>query len=203
MKIHQTEQVGSSKEFVPKEIFFQKEGWLEITADSSIVLDLKYATPDNFLSQVIYPCGRCFLREEVAEALFSAQEQLSKHGLKFKLFDCYRPLPAQRLLWNVMPNASYVTPPSKGSMHNRGMAVDITLVDMNDQEKDMGSPFDHFGIEAHSDNLSLPDDVLANRKILASIMIKAGFKGIRTEWWHYSFVGDPHPLADWEWPCND
>lgn len=174
----------------------------EITAGSGIQLDIKYATKDNFTKKQIYDCGKCFLRPEATNKIVEAHKMLkAKHGFGLKMFDCYRPLPAQQRLWDVVPNADYVTPPSKGSMHNKGLAVDLTIVDKDGKELDMGTPYDFFGKEAHTDNLSLPKHVLQNRNLLKETMNSVGFKGIRTEWWHFS-LETKAVLSSWEWKCN-
>lgn len=174
----------------------------EITSENGILLDIKYATKDNFTKKVIYPCGRCYLRPGVAKKIEAAHQWLkNEHNKGLKMFDCYRPRPAQQRLWDVVPDPDYVTPPAKGSMHNRGLAVDLTLVDQNGKELNMGTPYDFFGKEAHTDNTSLPAAVLENRQLLKQAMIAQGFSGIRTEWWHFS-INDSAPLSDWEWPCK-
>ncbi|MGB0524819.1 MAG: NADase-type glycan-binding domain-containing protein [Flammeovirgaceae bacterium] len=156
---------------------------------NDFVFDLKYATSDNFIGEPIYECGRCLMRFEAAMALLKANELFTAQGYRIKFFDCYRPLHAQKVMWNKFPNPSYVANPYKGigSIHNRGGAVDITLVDESGKELNMGTPFDFFGKEAHQDNFDLPQEVLANRKILREGMEASDFRHIRTEWWHYSY----------------
>lgn len=182
--------------------------WTDIhLVNADIVIDMKYATTENFVEEVMYECGRCLLRPDVAEGVQKAQEILhkKKEGYVLKMLDCYRPRPVQQKLWDKVPNAMYVTPPSKGSMHNRGAAVDLTIVNDNGEELDMGTPFDFFGKRAHQDFFDLPEEVLDNRELLRSTMIKAGFKPIRTEWWHYYFAaGAPKKFAisDYLWECE-
>jgi zinc D-Ala-D-Ala dipeptidase len=179
------------------------KGFTDVVAlDPSIRLDIRYATTDNFTKAQIYDCPRCLLRTEAAEAVVKAHKELKKKNLGFKMFDCYRPRPYQQRLWDKVPNPDYVTPPAKGSMHSRGAAVDLTIVDAEGKELDMGTPYDFFGPEAHSDNLSLPAKVLSNRQLLRETLSAVGFKGIRTEWWHFSFQGKEWPLSDYVWPCN-
>jgi len=173
------------------------------TLDPSIRLDIRYATDQNFTKSKIYDCPKCLLRPEAAEAIVTAQKVLKKKGLGLKMFDCYRPSPYQKRLWDKVPNPDYVTPPAKGSMHSRGAAVDLTIVDANGKELDMGTPYDFFGREAHTDNLSLPKKVLENRRLLRETLVAVGFKGIRTEWWHFSFQGKNWPLSDYVWPCDN
>ncbi len=182
---------------------FAQHGFTEVTTlDPSIRLDIRYATTDNFTKAKIYDCPRCLLRPEAAEAIVKAHKMLQKKGLGLKMFDCYRPRPYQQRLWDKVPNADYVTPPAKGSMHSRGAAVDLTIVDANGKELDMGTPYDFFGVAAHTDHTNLPAKVLANRRLLRETLQAVGFKGIRTEWWHFSFQGKNYPLSDYVWPCD-
>ena len=151
-------------------------------------LDLKYATSDNFLNEPVYSCSSCFLRLEIAKKLIEANKFFYSMGYHIKLFDCYRPLSVQKKMWEIMPDARYVANPSSrlGSFHNRGSAVDLTLVDSLGNELNMGTPFDFFGKESHFDFKDLPLEVLKNRILLREGMEMAGFNGIRTEWWHFS-----------------
>ena len=152
------------------------------------VYDMKYATEDNFIKKKVYECDQCMIRKKVAEALIQANRALIKKGYRIKFFDCYRPLDVQKQMWEVYPVEGYVANPyTSGSIHNRGGAVDITLVDKKNRELDMGTKFDHFGKEAHHDYTNLPEKVLNNRKLLKETMEKHGFKPIKTEWWHYNF----------------
>ena len=178
-------------------------GFVELkNLDSSIQIDIKYATTDNFVKEKMYNCGKCFLRPEVANAIVAAQKIVQKKGYGLKMFDCYRPRPFQQKLWDKVPDDRYVTPPAKGSMHNRGAAVDITLVDKNGKEIDMGTPFDFFGEKAYQTYTNLPKDVLNHRKLLTETLESVGFKRIRTEWWHFSFQKKKYTLSDWLWDCK-
>ena len=171
--------------------------------DTSIILDLKYATADNFVKEKMYPCGRCFLRPAVATRIIQAQKILQKKDLGLKLFDCYRPKPIQEKLWKKVPNANYVTPPWKGSMHNRGAAIDLTIVDKNGVELAMGSPYDFFGKEAHHTYTQHSQEVKANRKLLRELMESLDLRPIRTEWWHYSYQQKKYEISEMEWDCVD
>lgn len=176
-----------------KEIFKWKTG---------ILIDMKYATTDNFTKKKIYDCGKCFLRPEAADALVKVHNDLKEnHGYGLKVFDCFRPRPYQQRLWDIVPNPDYVTPPHKGSMHSRGLAVDLTIVDDKGKDLDMGTPFDFFGKEAHTDYKGHSAEINNNRELLKSTMEKYGFKGIRTEWWHYS-IAVKYPLDEWTWQCK-
>lgn len=165
-------------------------GFVEIIKlNPHIRLDMRYATPNNFLHQTVYPQARCFLRHDAALAIDAVQKELELIGLGLKIFDGYRPLSVQKKMWEIMPNAHYVANPAKGSRHNRGMAVDLTLVDENGKALPMPTAFDSFNKKAHQDYWNLPLEVKRNRWILRTIMEKHGFSPIRTEWWHYDFKG--------------
>jgi D-alanyl-D-alanine dipeptidase len=189
---------------LPLDSVFQKQGFVDVASlDPSILLDIRYATANNFTKAQIYDCPRCLLRPEAAKAIAKAQKSLQSRGLRLKMFDCYRPKPYQQRLWDKVPDPNYVTPPAKGSMHGRGAAVDLTLVDAQGKELDMGTEYDFFGEKAHSDYAQLPKKVLENRKLLREALEAVGFKGIRTEWWHFSFQGRDYPLDDYLWPCEE
>ncbi len=170
--------------------------------DTTILLDLRYATTNNFVKQQLYDCPRCLLRPVVARAVLKAHRHLQHQGKGLKLFDCYRPRPVQQKLWEIVPNINYVSPPSKGSMHNKGVAVDLTIVDQRGEELDMGTDFDYFGPEAHHTYTELADTVLANRQLLKTTLAAVGLRHIRTEWWHYSYPNKPFPFSDMLWKCD-
>jgi D-alanyl-D-alanine dipeptidase len=177
-------------------------GWVDlIQLDSTIELDLRYAGKNNFLDKPMYSCGVCYLREEAAVALIKVQNKLRSTGLGLKIFDCYRPLSVQEELWRAFPDPSYVTPPQKGSMHNRGLAVDVTLINTEKDTLAMGTAFDYFGREAHHDYTGFPHSIQENRSFLKEIMASEGFGSIRTEWWHYSYRLKSYPLSNFIWPC--
>ncbi|MCB0534102.1 MAG: D-alanyl-D-alanine dipeptidase [Lewinellaceae bacterium] len=181
-----------------------QQGFVDLQElDPSIRFEIRYATVDNFTESKIYDCPRCFLRTEAAQAIVQAHRMLQRQGLGLKMFDCYRPQPYQQRLWDKVPNADYVTPPEKGSMHSRGAAVDLTIVDAQGNELDMGTPFDFFGPQAHNSYYQLPAQVLKNRQLLRRVMEDAGMRGIRTEWWHFSYQRKSFPLSDWVWECRD
>jgi len=181
--------------------------WVEIKDEDGYILDLRYATAHNFVDHVIYDCGRCFLRKDVAQQLAAASSEFAGKGFKIKLFDCYRPLEVQWELWEEVPDARYVADPRKGSMHNRGMAVDLTLVNVDTgEELDMGTDFDFFGPRAyHTNTPELSKTIQENRKLLKVTLEKFGFKPIRTEWWHYSYTGDLGiwPIHKEKWECPE
>lgn len=196
------EEVEIESTYVPRFDYDTTE-WLDIAdLDQTIVLDIRYATNNNFVIEKMYDCPRCFLRPEVAKAVVEAHKNLQKKGLGLKMYDCYRPRPVQQKLWDKIPDSKYVANPQKGSMHNRGAAVDLTIVDENGEELEMGTAFDYFGKEAHHDYKNLPDSVLQNRKLLKATLYRVGLIHIRTEWWHYSYLIKKYPISDMLWNCN-
>ena len=165
--------------------------------------DLKYATSDNFLKAKVYDCPACFLRLKTVKALIEANKEFVKKGYKIKIFDCYRPLTIQKKMWELVPNTAYVADPSKGSIHNRGGAVDITLVDTKGKELDMGTPFDFFGIEASHNYSDVSLEVKKNRALLKNTMLKNGFKSFESEWWHYNLkTAMNDKISDIKWHCD-
>lgn len=159
--------------------------------------DMRYATDNNFLDTAVYPCDRCYLREEVALRLQEANDSLRKLGLQLHFFDCYRPVAVQKHMWEILPDARYVANPyGNGSSHNRGAAVDLTLARLDGQLLDMGTDHDFFGERAHHAYNQLSEQVLANRRLLKSIMEAFQFRSIKTEWWHYSYIPRSYPIID-------
>ena len=166
--------------------------------------DMKYATDGNFLKTKVYDCPECYLRFKTVKALIKANQAFVKQGYKIKIYDCYRPLDVQKKMWELVPNPTYVADPSKGSIHNRGGAVDITITDFSGNELDMGTNFDHFGPEASHNYTKLSDEVLANRKILKDIMIRNGFRSFASEWWHYDLTSaaTTFSVSNFKWECK-
>ncbi|MGV9003888.1 M15 family metallopeptidase [Flavobacterium sp.] len=165
--------------------------------------DMKYATEDNFLKEQVYPCGECFLRVKTIKSLLNANAAFLKKGYRLKLFDCYRPKEIQKKMWQIVPNPTYVANPKKGSIHNRGGAVDLTLVDSTGQELEMGTTFDFFGREASHDYQNLPEKVLQNRQFLKEIMLENNFKSFDSEWWHYNLNdSEKDKISNQRWKCD-
>lgn len=154
--------------------------------EPSIRVDLRYATAHNFTGQVVYPASaRCYLRARVARRLQAVQRELMAQGLGLKVFDCYRPLSVQRRFFALVPDERYVANPSKGSRHNRGAAVDLTLVDAAGNEQTMPTAFDDFSERAHRSFMALPAAAIENRARLEAAMVRQGFVPMPTEWWHF------------------
>lgn len=167
------------------------------------IYDMKYATDDNFLKSKVYDCAECYLRYKTVKALILANQRFMKKGFKIKLFDCYRPLDIQKKMWAIVPNPEYVANPSKGSIHNRGGAVDITLVDFEGKELDMGTSFDFFGKEASHDFSGFSKEIRNNRNLLRKIMVKERFNSFDSEWWHYNLkAGLNDTVSNFKWECK-
>jgi D-alanyl-D-alanine dipeptidase len=164
---------------------------VEITSvNPNIVISLPYATKDNFCDQVLYPVERCFLRRSVVERLDLVQKDLEKDGYGLKIWDGYRPRSVQYKMWAIKPNTNYVANPARGSRHNRGAAVDLTLIDFNTKEEvKMPTDYDVFSLRAHAYYDKLPKEILANKRRLQKAMTKHGFQIMRSEWWHFDARG--------------
>lgn len=153
-----------------------------------IQLDLKYCGTDNFMKQRLYPAGltTTYLRQPAAMALQKVQAALQKKGLGLKIWDAYRPYSVTVKMWEPVKDDRYAADPKFGSGHNRGIAVDLTIINLTTrQELNMGTGFDHFSDTAHSDFKNLPAIVLQNRLLLRTLMESNGFKVLDTEWWHF------------------
>ena len=153
-----------------------------------LVYELRYSTANNFMKREMYtpPTKVSFLRAPVAEALAKVQKELAASGLGIKIFDAYRPYSVTVKFWELVKDERYVANPARGSGHNRGIAVDLTLIKLSGKsEIPMGTGFDNFSDTAHHSFKALPEDILKNRKLLRTTMEKYGFKALETEWWHY------------------
>ncbi len=153
-----------------------------------IVYDLRYATANNFMHRLMYPphTTTTFLRQPAAMALQKVQAELAEKGLGLKIFDAYRPYSVTVKFWELVKDERYVANPSKGSGHNRGIAVDLIIIHLQTgAELNMGTGFDNFTDTAHSTYTNLPEEILQNRLLLRSTMEKHGFKVLDTEWWHF------------------
>lgn len=155
-----------------------------------IVYDLRYATTNNFMRRRMYSRNiqHTFLRKPAAEGLLKVQQDLKAKGFGLKIFDGYRPYSVTVKFWELVKDEKYVANPAKGSAHNRGLAVDLTLIDMKTKkELDMGTGFDNFTDSAHHSFNNLDTEIKENRKLLRETMKKYGFDMFDTEWWHYSW----------------
>jgi zinc D-Ala-D-Ala dipeptidase len=170
---------------------------------SDFAYDMKYATSDNFLKSKVYECGECYLRLKTVKALIKANQMAQKYGFRIKLFDCYRPLVIQKKMWAIFPDPNFVANPLKGSIHNKGNAVDITLIDRAGKELEMGTEFDYFGPEASHKFGFLSDTIKSNRNLLKKIMTNSKFNSFETEWWHYNLKkGIDDKVSNFKWKCD-
>jgi D-alanyl-D-alanine dipeptidase len=155
------------------------------TVNPNIRLDIRYATANNFLKRKLYSTAKCALRSSVAQKLALVQTDLEKIGLGLKVYDCYRPFSVTKQMWEFLPDPNYVANPARGSRHNRGAAVDLTLVTSTGKELEMPTPYDDFTKKAHADYQGGSAQSRKNRQVLKDAMKKQGFIGITTEWWHF------------------
>ena len=150
------------------------------------VVDLRYATPHNFLGRAVYPPdARCLLRAPVADRLARAADRLRARGFRLLLWDCFRPLAVQREMWRRTPRPGYVADPARGSNHNRGAAVDLALVAADGSAVALPTPFDTFGPRAHARAEGLPEPARRHRDLLREALTAEGFRVNRMEWWHF------------------
>lgn len=166
----------------------------------NIVLDIKYASTSNFTGTAVYNEAKAFARKPVVDALIAVQQQLNQQGLGLKIFDAYRPYAITVKFWKVTPQdkKDYVANPKTGSRHNRGCAVDLTLINLaTGEELEMPTPYDSFAKEAWPTYENISPTAKKNRDILINAMHQNGFRVIKSEWWHYDFVGwENYPLMD-------
>jgi zinc D-Ala-D-Ala dipeptidase len=174
------------------------------TVDATIDVALPYATAYNFTGTVLYPRGRCLLRRAVAERLARVQSALRADRLGLRVWDCYRPFSVQQRLWRLVPDPRYVAEPVvrdgrpvAGSKHNRGAAVDVTLVEVDGRPLEMPSGYDDFTERAHRGSAAATPVGRANADRLARAMTAEGFIPLPTEWWHFDAPGwDTYDLLD-------
>lgn len=181
--------------------YLRSKGMVDISElDSTIRVQLVYASPDNFLGKPVYAgITRAWLHPDAAKKLVAAQQMLKKEypELTLVVYDAARPMEVQRKMWAMVrgtDKVNYVSNPSNGGgLHNYGMAVDVTILDKDDRPLPMGTPFDFFGEEAHTNNENallaagrITNEAFENRRLLRRIMRNAGFRVIPYEWWHFN-----------------
>jgi D-alanyl-D-alanine dipeptidase len=160
-----------------------------------VAIELAYATPRNITGAPIYRHARCYLHEAAAGHLARAVSLAAALGLRFKIFDAYRPTEAQWRLWNARPDPEFLADPRSGSPHSRGVAVDLTLIDETGGELDMGTGFDVFTPRSHHANPEVSATAQRNRALLLGLMTAAGWDFYCNEWWHYQlFDAQRFPL---------
>jgi len=163
--------------------------------DFDVIVDLRYATTDNFTGRPVYRRAQAYLAPDAAVALRTAIALAARQGCRFRIFDAFRPTEAQWILWNHTPDPNFLADPRKGSPHSRGVAVDLTLVNTAGEDLDMGTPFDAFTPRSHHGAPGLHRQAERNRLLLLGIMTTAGWDFYRNEWWHYQlFDSRRYPL---------
>jgi D-alanyl-D-alanine dipeptidase len=171
---------------------------IHITREThGVDIDLVYATDRNLTGKPIYRKAHCLLLTPAETGLRKAVEVAASVGMSLRIFDAYRPPQAQKVLWDFLPDPTYIAELGRGSNHSRGTAIDLTLIDANGEELDMGTAFDAMTIESEHFHPGLPQHVQRNRLLLLGVMHAAGFTHIRSEWWHYELPGSRAlPLID-------
>jgi len=156
----------------------------------NIKLDIRYATKNNFMKQVMYKQARAFARRPVVESLKKIQKELNKKGYGLKIFDGYRPYAITVEFYKKASDKNFVANPAKGSKHNRGCAVDLTLINLKTgKEVAMATPYDSFSAAAAASYEPVTPEVKKNREFLIATMRKYKMNVLDNEWWHYDFSG--------------
>lgn len=177
-----------------------------------VVIELRYATSNNFTGGVIYDFSDVYLRYSTVLKLMDVQGELRQQGYLLKIWDAFRPIEAQRKLWQAKPDPNYVSNPDTGTnSHSRGNTIDVTLVNAEGREVEMPSGFDEFNTFADRDYSDCTDAAAENAKLLESVMEKYGFEGLQSEWWHFTEnqdyaiekVFDPGEVSLWRAECNE
>lgn len=161
-----------------------------IKLDSTIRLDIRYATKNNFLGKPVYKQARAFLQRPAAEALVRVNQSLRKQSYGLVIFDGYRPWSVTKIFWDATPEDKkiFVADPSKGSRHNRGCAVDLSLLDLKTgAEVKMPSEYDEMTERAHINYECAPPEARRLRELLRAEMAREGFAVYEPEWWHYDY----------------
>ena len=157
----------------------------------NIALDIKYATTQNVFYTQLYNKPAAWVRLPVAKALAAVQKDLNAQGYSLKIYDAYRPYSVTCQMFEILPDTLYMGLPWQGSKHNRGIALDLTLIDLKTKkELKMPTPFDALVYAAHPEFMHLPEEVIKNRELLKTVMKKHGFKVDPMEWWHFNYVSD-------------
>jgi D-alanyl-D-alanine dipeptidase len=171
-----------------------------VKLDSTITLDIRYATANNFVGKPVYQEARAFLQRPAAEALVAAHRELAVHGYGLLIHDGYRPWAITKLFWEVTPPAlrEFVADPASGSKHNRGAAVDLTMYDRaRGLVVDMPSGYDEMTRRAYPDYRGGPPEARGRRDLLRAVMERHGFTVEPNEWWHFNFKDwQQYPILD-------
>ncbi|MDQ7823887.1 MAG: M15 family metallopeptidase [Candidatus Eremiobacteraeota bacterium] len=171
-----------------------------ITLDPSVQLDIRYATANNFMGAPFYSCAKAYLQRPAAEALARVSKKLKAHGLGLVIFDAYRPWYVTRMFWDGTPDSQkkFVADPKTGSVHNRGVAADVTLYDLKTGKAlDMGGFYDEFGERSSPGYQGGTSLSRWNREVLRFLMGQEGFTVYPYEWWHFNYRdSDRYPIMN-------
>jgi D-alanyl-D-alanine dipeptidase len=194
---HPATQEGPPREPGP----FRQSDLVELlNLEPGLKLDIRYATPNNVAGRAVYQEARAFLQRPAAQALIRAHRALRVHGFGLLIFDGYRPWTVTKLFWDVTPpdKREFVADPAKGSKHNRGCAVDLSLYDLaTRREVEMPSAYDEMSPRAYPDYADGPAASRQHRDLLRQAMEREGFTVEPNEWWHFNFKDWPHyPILD-------
>jgi D-alanyl-D-alanine dipeptidase len=185
LKVTNLKEYQASIKVNPKKELIDLEQYIP-----GIVLDIRYATTNNFTGEKIYNLAKAYARKPVADAVKRAQAELQKQGLGIKIFDAYRPYKATVRFYEVYKDTTYVASPYKGSRHNRGCAIDMTLINLKTgEELKMPTGYDSFQKEAWPSTPIKDPEARKNRALIIQVMEKQGFKVNGSEWWHFDFIG--------------
>ncbi len=171
---------------------------VEITPSShDVEIDLAYAGADNFTGRPVYRRAACYLHADAERLLGRAVDLAAAQGFRLKIFDAFRPTEAQWVLWNHTPDPGFLADPRRGSPHSRGVAVDLTLIDGDRRELEMGTSFDAFTPLSHHGSTAVPPQAQGRRCLLLGLMTAAGWDFYGNEWWHYQlFDSRRYPLLN-------
>ncbi len=165
---------------------------LDTLHNPAIVMNLRYATEQNITQQKIYDsCTCCYVHKDVAHALKGAVQEFEHYGFGIVIWDAFQPKQELEKIWKLLPDENYITNPSHGDSHTRGMAVDVTLFDLKTGlEIDMPTSFDCITCKASCDACDISERACKNRDLLKIIMVKHGFvQNSQDPWWHFELAG--------------
>jgi D-alanyl-D-alanine dipeptidase len=190
--------VKTKEEFLQQVAANDSMQMIDLMQFPALAFDIRYATSNNFMEQAIYVTPAAYCRKPLAYALLRANLVFINQGYRLKIYDAYRPYSATVKMFGLAKNKSYVASPSQGSRHNRGCAIDLTLVNAKTgEELAMPTPYDDFTERASPNYKALPQDVIKNRNLLIQTMKAHGFSVFHNEWWHYDFIGwERFPILD-------
>lgn len=195
-KTPDTPQRASCRESLAAGASDRTRAFLEVQ-HPAVIIDLRYATPDNLTGKPIYTHATALLHVDAHAAMMRAADLAQVCGYQIILYDAFRPVEAQRRLWATLPDPTFVGDPALGSPHNRGVAVDLTLADPTGKALDMGTGFDVMEPRSYHGSHDVSLAAQENRRLLLDLMQQAGWEGKASEWWHYNLPEpDRYPIRD-------